>query len=71
MWRHNRYKRYYYMIQPKIKVLWSLNNSLQLVTRGFGSPHHILFAELFDQLISFVFAHTPPPCASDKNATLA
>ena len=37
------------------------------MTRGFWSPH-ILFAELFDQLISFVFTDTFP-YASEKNAT--
>ena len=53
-----------------MKVLRSLNNSSYLVTRGFWSPH--ISAELFDQLISFVFADTGPPStsASEKNAIL-
>ena len=54
-----------------MKVLRSLNNSSYPVTGGFWSPH-IPSAELFDQLISFVFADTGPPStsASEKNATL-
>ena len=67
---HTPDKTYYYMIQPKMKVLRSLNNSSYLVTKSFWSPH-ILSAELFDQLISFVFADTAPSTsASEKNATL-
>ena len=50
-------KLYYYMIQPKMKVLRSLTNSSYLVAGGFWSPH-VISAELFDQLISFVFADT-------------
>ena len=68
----------YYLIQPKMKVLRSLNDSSYLVTGCFWSPY-ILSAELFDQLISFVFADTPPPpppppppstSASENNAIL-
>ena len=62
--------RHYYMIQPKMKVLRSLNNSSYLVTGGFWSPH-IISSELFDQLISFVFADTGPPSTSAKNVILA
>ena len=58
------------MIQPKMKVLRSLNNSSYLVTGGFWSPH-IISAELLYQLISFVFADTGPPSTSVKNAILA
>ena len=39
------------------------------MTGGFWSPH-ILFAELFDQLISFVFADTRPHCHPDLKAAV-
>ena len=42
-----------------MEVLRSQNNSSYLVTGGFWSPH-ILSEDLFDQLISFVFADTGP-----------